>query len=166
MLFEQSDALMNQSTGQVPPETDQDNIDRLTSLAELYYNANRDMLKELEEWAFTLIGPEVIDSPKMVKKPEEKGFYTAIAERYEKKFAERLDSERLQETESLDEGLELLLDEMIDIHRGERPVLAAIESEALSNLTPYDQVAESVSVEDLMESISSIIWNANAILFP
>ena len=75
-----------------------------------------------------------------------------IAERYEKKFAERLDSERLQETASLDEGLELLLDNLIDIHREERLVLAAIESEVLSNLTSYDQVAESVSVEDLMES--------------
>ena len=75
-----------------------------------------------------------------------------IAERYEKRFAERLDSDRLQETASLDEGLELLLDDLIAIHRGERLVLAAIESEVLSNLTSYDQVAESVSVEDLMES--------------
>jgi AcrR family transcriptional regulator len=75
-----------------------------------------------------------------------------IADRYEKKFAERLDSERLQETASLDEGLELLLDNLIDIHREERLVLAAIESEVLSNLTSYDQVAESVSVENLMES--------------
>lgn len=75
-----------------------------------------------------------------------------IADRYEKKFAERLDSERLQETASLDEGLELLLNNLIDIHREERLVLAAIESEVLSNLTSYDQVAESISVEDLMES--------------
>ena len=75
-----------------------------------------------------------------------------IAVIYEKKFAERLDSERLQETESLDEGLELLLDNLIDIHREERLVLAAIESEVLSNLASYDQVAESVEVEDLMES--------------
>jgi AcrR family transcriptional regulator len=75
-----------------------------------------------------------------------------ITEHYEKKFAERLDSERLRETASLDEGLELLLDNLIDIHRGERLILAAIESEVLSNLTSYDQVAESVSVEDLMES--------------
>ena len=74
-----------------------------------------------------------------------------IAEHYVKKFAERLDSERLKETESLDEGLELLLDILIDIHRGERLVLAAIESEVLSNLAEYDQVAESVSVESLME---------------
>jgi hypothetical protein len=75
-----------------------------------------------------------------------------ITEHYEKKFAERLDSDRLRETASLDEGLELLLDNLIDIHRGERLILAAIESEVLSNLTSYDQVAESVSVEDLMES--------------
>ena len=75
-----------------------------------------------------------------------------IAERYEKRFAERLYSDRLQETASLDEGLELLLNDLIAIHRGERLVLAAIESEVLSNLTSYDQVAESVSLEDLMES--------------
>ena len=75
-----------------------------------------------------------------------------IAEHYVKKFAERLDPERLQETESLDEGLELLLNILIDIHRGERLVLAAIESEVLSNLAEYDQVAESVSVEGLMVS--------------
>jgi AcrR family transcriptional regulator len=75
-----------------------------------------------------------------------------IADRYEKKFAERLDPERLKETESLDEGLELLLNILIDIHRGERLVLAAIESEVLSNLVEYDQVAESVSVEGLMVS--------------
>jgi AcrR family transcriptional regulator len=75
-----------------------------------------------------------------------------IAERYAKKFAERLDSERLRETSSLDEGLELLLDNLIDIHQEERLVLAAIESEVLSNLAEYDQVAESVSVEGLMVS--------------
>jgi len=75
-----------------------------------------------------------------------------IADHYEKKFTERLDSERLQETASLNEGLELLLDNLIDIHREERLILAAIESEVLSNLTSYDQVAESISVEDLMES--------------
>jgi len=75
-----------------------------------------------------------------------------IADRYAKNFAERLDSERLQETSSFDEGIELLLDNLIDIHRGERLVLAAIESEVLSNLTSYDQVAESVSVRGLMES--------------
>ena len=88
-----------------------------------------------------------------------------IAEHYVKKFAERLDPERLQETESLDEGLELLLNILIDIHRGERLVLAAIESEVLSNLTSYDQVAESVSVEGLMESDArSVIGVLEALL--
>jgi len=75
-----------------------------------------------------------------------------IAEHYEKKFAEKLDLERLQETASLNEGLELLLECLIDIHREERLVLAAMESEVLSNLASYDQVAESIVVGDLMGS--------------
>jgi len=75
-----------------------------------------------------------------------------IADHYQKKFAERLSPERLKETVSLDEGLELLLETLIDIHREERLVLAAMESEVLSNLTSYDQVAESIAVEDLIES--------------
>jgi len=41
---------------------------------------------------------------------------------------------------------------LIEIHRGERLVLAAMDSEVLSNLISYDQVAESVEVKDLMES--------------
>ena len=75
-----------------------------------------------------------------------------IAGHYEKTFAEKLDLERLQVTASLNEGLELLLESLIDIHREERLVLAAMESEVLSNLASYTQVAESIVMEDLMES--------------
>ena len=75
-----------------------------------------------------------------------------IAEHYEKKFAEKLDPEQLQEMASFNGGLELLLESLIDIHREERLVLAAIESEVLSNLASYDQVAESIVVGDLMGS--------------
>lgn len=71
---------------------------------------------------------------------------------YEKRFAERLSPERLKETASLDEGLELLLESLIDIHREERLVLAAMDSEVLSNLTSYNKVAKSIMMEDLMES--------------
>ena len=75
-----------------------------------------------------------------------------IADHYQRMFAERLSLERLKETASLDEGLELLLETLIDIHREDRLVLAAMESEVLSNLTSYDRVAESIAMEDLMES--------------
>jgi AcrR family transcriptional regulator len=75
-----------------------------------------------------------------------------IADKYVKRFEERLAPERLQETASLDEGLELLLETLIEIHREERLVLAAMESEVLSNLAEYDRVAESVAVEEMMRS--------------
>jgi AcrR family transcriptional regulator len=75
-----------------------------------------------------------------------------ISDHYEKVFAERLDPERLQGAMSLDEGLELLFETLIDVHRGERLILAAMEAEVLSNLASYTEVAESVAMEDLMES--------------
>jgi len=82
-----------------------------------------------------------------------------IADRYVKRFAERLDTERLQGTASLDEGLELLLETLIDIHREERIVLAAMESEVLSNLATYDRVAESIAVEEMMKSDAEPVTN-------
>jgi AcrR family transcriptional regulator len=75
-----------------------------------------------------------------------------IADHYEKIFAEKLDPDRLQETSSLNEGLKLLFETLIAIHRETRLVLAAMESEVLSNLATYDQVVESIVMEDLMES--------------
>ena len=74
------------------------------------------------------------------------------AELYERNFAEKFDSESLRSVASLNEGLEYLLKNLIEIHREERLVLAAMDSEVLSNLISYDQVAESVEVKDLMES--------------
>ena len=74
------------------------------------------------------------------------------AERYKKSFEEKVTSESFQMAASLDEGLEFLLKMLINIHRDERLVLAALDSEVLSNLIAYDRVAESVSVKDLMES--------------
>jgi AcrR family transcriptional regulator len=75
-----------------------------------------------------------------------------IADHYVKRFAERLDAELLRGTVSLNEGLELLFETLIEIHREERLVLAAMESEVLSNLAAYDRVAESIAVEDMMKS--------------
>ena len=74
------------------------------------------------------------------------------AELYETNFAEKFDSEGLRSVASLDEGLEYLLKNLIEIHRGERLVLAAMDSEVLSNLISYDELAESVDVKTLMES--------------
>ena len=74
------------------------------------------------------------------------------ADHYGRNFAERLDLERIQEASSFDEGLEWLLETLIGIHRKERLVLAAMDSEVLSNLASYDRVAESIVVEDLLES--------------
>jgi AcrR family transcriptional regulator len=75
-----------------------------------------------------------------------------ISDQYTKNFAERFDLERFQEAKSFDEGLRLFLEGLIDIHREDRLVLAAMESRVLSNLASYDQVAESVDVGGLMES--------------
>lgn len=75
-----------------------------------------------------------------------------IADEYKKRFSEKLDAERLDEAASFDEGLEWLLETLIGIHREERLVLAAMDSEVLSNLASYDRVAESIVVEDLMKS--------------
>jgi len=75
-----------------------------------------------------------------------------IAEKNARRFAERLPPERLRRTTSLDEGLELLLETLIKIHREERLVLAAMESEVLSNLLEYDRVAETVAVDEMTRS--------------
>jgi AcrR family transcriptional regulator len=75
-----------------------------------------------------------------------------IADHYEGILTERLDRESLRGAASFDEGLRMLLELLIDIHRDERLVLAAMESEVLSNLASYDKVAESLSMGELMES--------------
>ncbi len=75
-----------------------------------------------------------------------------IADQYEKGFEERLDLGRILGAASFDEGLGLLLEVLIGIHREGRLVLAAMDSEVLSNLASYDGVAGSVSVGELMES--------------
>jgi AcrR family transcriptional regulator len=75
-----------------------------------------------------------------------------VSDQYMKNFAERFDVERLKEAKSFDEGLRLFLEGLIDIHRKDRLILAAMESKVLSNLSSYDQLAESVDVGGLMES--------------
>jgi AcrR family transcriptional regulator len=75
-----------------------------------------------------------------------------IAAEYEKIFSEKLGTGFLDKVGSFDEGLEVLLETLIGVHREERLVLAAMESEVLSNLVAYDQVAKSIVVGELMES--------------
>ena len=75
-----------------------------------------------------------------------------VADQYERSFEERLDLGRIMEAASFDEGLGLLLRGLIEIHRESRLVLAAMDSEVLSNLASYDGVVRSVSVGELMES--------------
>jgi AcrR family transcriptional regulator len=75
-----------------------------------------------------------------------------ITEEYKARFSERLDPERIDEAASFDEGLGWLLETLIGVHREERLVLAAMESEVLSNLASYDEVAEPIVVQGLMES--------------
>ncbi len=87
-----------------------------------------------------------------------------IADKYVRRFEERLAPESLQGTASLDEGLELLLGTLIDIHREERLVLAAMDSEVLSNLAAYDRFAESVSVEEMMRSDAEPVTKVLGIL--
>ena len=75
-----------------------------------------------------------------------------IADKYVRRFEERLTPESLHGTASLNEGLELLLETLIEIHREERLVLAAMDSEVLSNLAAYDRVAKSIVVDEMMRS--------------
>jgi AcrR family transcriptional regulator len=77
---------------------------------------------------------------------------TRIADEYKERLVEKLDTERIDEAASFNEGLEWLLETLIGIHREERLVLAAMESEVLSNLASYDKVAESIGVQELLES--------------
>jgi AcrR family transcriptional regulator len=74
------------------------------------------------------------------------------AEEYDRNFAEKFDSEGLQRAGSFEEGLEFFLRNLIEIHREERLMLAAMDSEVLSNLVSYDELAESLDVKSLMES--------------
>jgi AcrR family transcriptional regulator len=75
-----------------------------------------------------------------------------IADEYKVRLMERLHAERVGEAASFDEGLGWLLETLIGVHREERLVLAAMESEVLSNLAQYDELAASVDVQSLMGS--------------
>jgi hypothetical protein len=65
-------------------------------------------------------------------------------------FRERLGLDFLSDVTSFDEGLEALLDLLIEIHREQRFILAAIDSEVLGNLAVYDELVKEVDVGNLM----------------
>ncbi len=73
-----------------------------------------------------------------------------IASEYESVFRERLGEGFVDGVSSFDEGLDQLLDVLIDVHREQRLVLAAMESEVLGSLGVYDRLAEGVDVGALM----------------
>jgi AcrR family transcriptional regulator len=75
-----------------------------------------------------------------------------VADQYGRNFEESLNLGRIMEAASFDGGLGLLLEGLIEIHRESRLVLAAMDSEVLSNLASYDGVVRSVSVGELIES--------------
>jgi AcrR family transcriptional regulator len=75
-----------------------------------------------------------------------------IAGEYKTRLSERLNTERIGEAASFNEGLGWLLETLISVHREERLVLAAMDSEVLSNLAQYDEVVESVDVQGLIGS--------------
>ena len=74
-----------------------------------------------------------------------------IASKYEEIFREKLGKHFLEDVRSFDDGLSVLIDVLIDVHYSERLVLAAMESEVLSNLTIYDELAGDLDIEALIE---------------
>jgi len=73
-----------------------------------------------------------------------------ISARYEEAFMERLGEGFVDDVSSFDEGLDRLLDVLINVHMENRLVLAAIESEVWGNLGLYDSLAEGIDVVSLM----------------
>jgi AcrR family transcriptional regulator len=74
-----------------------------------------------------------------------------ISDKYEKVLRERLGMDILVGVDSFDAGLDALLDILIEVHRENRVILAAMESEVLGNLAVYDELAGSIDVDTLME---------------
>lgn len=73
-----------------------------------------------------------------------------ISALYDAAFRERFGEDFFNDVTSFDEGLDRLLDALIDMHYEQRFVLAAMESEVLANLVIYDELARHVDVDSLM----------------
>ncbi len=82
---------------------------------------------------------------------------TMISSEYEKTFRERLGEDFIDGVSSFDDGLDRLFDVLIGLHREQRLVLAAMESEVLGNLAEYDRLAAGVDVGGLMTEDSKTV---------
>jgi AcrR family transcriptional regulator len=83
-----------------------------------------------------------------------------ISERYEEELREKLGEGFLDGIDSFDEGLDRLLEALIQTHRESRFIIAAMESEVLGNLGVYDELAANVNVEELMEQDARFFLDA------
>lgn len=88
-----------------------------------------------------------------------------IAARYHETFVERLGEGFIEEVSSFNEGLDRLFDVLIDVHRENRLVLAAIESEVWGNLGLYDSLAEGIDVVSLMVQDAEPVLGVLSALF-
>lgn len=82
-----------------------------------------------------------------------------ISSRYEIALIERIGEGFIDSVVSFDEGLDALLNVLIDVHREGRLVLAAMESMVLGNLGVYDELSDIVDVNGLMEEDSKVVMD-------
>jgi AcrR family transcriptional regulator len=82
-----------------------------------------------------------------------------ISSRYEIALIERIGERFIDSVVSFDEGLDTLLNVLIDVHREGRLVLAAMESMVLGNLGVYDELSDIVDVNGLMEEDSKVVMD-------
>jgi AcrR family transcriptional regulator len=82
-----------------------------------------------------------------------------ISSRYEIALIERIGERFIDSVVSFDEGLDALLNVLIDVHREGRLVLAAMESKVLGNLGVYDELSDIVDVNGLMEEDSKVVMD-------
>lgn len=80
-----------------------------------------------------------------------------ISNHYEVALKERIGEDFIDRAASFDEGLDALLDILIEVHREGRLVLAAMESMVLGNLGAYDELAGSVDVDGLMHEDARLV---------
>ena len=80
-----------------------------------------------------------------------------ISTRYEKELRERIGFDFVDSVSSFDEGLDKLLDVLIDVHRDGRLVLAAMESMVLGNLGAYDALVDDVDVDSLKQEDATLL---------
>ena len=80
-----------------------------------------------------------------------------ISSRYMNTLKEQIEERFADGVSSFDDGLDKLLDILIDLHRNDRMVIAAMESMVLGNLGAYDELATEIDVDTLMQEDAKII---------